>query len=464
MIGVLSLILLLQTAGLCLVPIAVIGDLRARFGRQAIWMLLASGLLAGILANFAALILLRDLSAALLASLGLPLLLRAVRIRPWLRAISEIAAPEWTSLAVALAMILVLSLQTLLFPVDVWDARSIWFLHAKLLYHSHGLFESSGWTNPRYWFSHMDYPLLVPMLIAEVATFAGFWNEQLPKAGLLIMLLPGIFFTVGFVPKRLAFLVILTVVWMRYANIMVSGFMDAILASCALFGALNAAEWVRTRHISQLYLAAGFFGAALNIKNEGQLAIVALFAFAACLTLLGVVRTRRLPGFAPATLAAVALPVMAALGASLGWVMLSKAWALQNDLNLGIKSLEFALPRLQSLAALGMIAQYVFVMHGVIVALLAGLAALAFAHYRRMECRSEALFCFAVGLLYLFGLALIYLATPHDLEWHLASSTDRTTILGLLLFVGPVIAVLRDLGPNAVAKYSESATVEVNAS
>ena len=33
----------------------------------------------------------------------------------------------------------------------------------------------------------------------------------------------------------------------------------------------------------------------------------------------------------------------------------------------------------------------------------------------------------SVGAAYLFGLFTVYLATPHDLAWHLATSVDRVS-------------------------------------
>jgi len=41
-----------------------------------------------------------------------------------------------------------------------------------------------------YRFSHPDYPLLVPILAAQAANLAGFWNEQLPKSALVLLLVP----------------------------------------------------------------------------------------------------------------------------------------------------------------------------------------------------------------------------------------------------------------------------------
>ena len=75
------------------------------------------------------------------------------------------------------AVLGLLAASTLLVPLTAWDARTIWFLHAKMLYFTGGLIKEGGWTAPWWAFSHPDYPLLVPILAAQATSLAGFWNE-----------------------------------------------------------------------------------------------------------------------------------------------------------------------------------------------------------------------------------------------------------------------------------------------
>jgi len=55
-----------------------------------------------------------------------------------------------------------------------WDARSIWFFHAKVIWFDHGVHSSAFWAEPRYVYTHKDYPILVPLLAARFADYFGF--------------------------------------------------------------------------------------------------------------------------------------------------------------------------------------------------------------------------------------------------------------------------------------------------
>src|SRR5205807_1272968 len=78
-------------------------------------------------------------------------------------------------------------------PLQDWDARSIWFFHAKMIWTEGALSKASGWNHSSTRWSHPDYPKLVPSIAAQLAYIKGFWNEFLPKGSLLIMLIPTIF-------------------------------------------------------------------------------------------------------------------------------------------------------------------------------------------------------------------------------------------------------------------------------
>src|SRR6185295_10989627 len=79
---------------------------------------------------------------------------------------------------------------TVFSPVFHWDSRSIWSFHAKLIYFEGSLARSGGWADPSisFW-SHTDYPVLVPSLTAVLGWTLGVWNEYLMKwpCGLLII-------------------------------------------------------------------------------------------------------------------------------------------------------------------------------------------------------------------------------------------------------------------------------------
>jgi len=70
-------------------------------------------------------------------------------------------------------------------PLVEWDARSIWFFHAKALWIHNGI-QSEYFTNQNYAFwSHLDYPLLLPVQAAVIGFLRGEWSEMAVKGYLL---------------------------------------------------------------------------------------------------------------------------------------------------------------------------------------------------------------------------------------------------------------------------------------
>jgi hypothetical protein len=75
------------------------------------------------------------------------------------------------SLAVILVMFLIVLGDSLLMPVYNGDAYAIWVLKAKVLFYEG--FRSAYFRNPNLGYSHLDYPLLIPMLISGVYSILG---------------------------------------------------------------------------------------------------------------------------------------------------------------------------------------------------------------------------------------------------------------------------------------------------
>ena len=174
-----------------------------------------------------------------------------------------------------------LTASTLLVPLTVWDARSIWFFHAKMLYFAGGLAKEGGWTAPWCAFLHTDYPLLVPVLAAQAAKLAGFWNEQLPKSALVLLLVPPLAVTVSYWKAGFATAALLLLIWARlFPQSLTNGYMDAPLALYGLFGVLLIGSWLSTGTKLDLVTGAVFVSVTLGLKNEGCLLAAALLACA----------------------------------------------------------------------------------------------------------------------------------------------------------------------------------------
>jgi hypothetical protein len=118
--------------------------------------------------------------------------------------------------------------------------------------------------------------MLVPILAAQTASVAGFWNEQLPKFALLMLLIPPLAVTVSYWTAGLATPALLVVVWAKLIPSLTNGYMDAPLALYGLLGVLLVASCLKMGDKLDLATGALFIGVTLGLKNEGNLLGVAL--------------------------------------------------------------------------------------------------------------------------------------------------------------------------------------------
>lgn len=83
------------------------------------------------------------------------------------------------SITIILLMFLIVIGDSLLMPVYNGDAYAIWLLKAKVLFYEG--FGSSYFHNPNLGYSHLDYPLLVPVLISGVYSMLGSADDSYGK-------------------------------------------------------------------------------------------------------------------------------------------------------------------------------------------------------------------------------------------------------------------------------------------
>ena len=161
--------------------------------------LVAWALLNGLLAHYLLVLLIPSLKYVVLVGGGLALVgfwdMRRTFLRLWRTGrVLRATKAEWVLLGLLALPLLLLSVLT---PILAWDARSIWFFHARMIYVARGLSEMTGLQYPTVGFSHPDYPEFLPALAANLAFVRGFWNEYLPKAAVFFGFLPVI---LGVVP------------------------------------------------------------------------------------------------------------------------------------------------------------------------------------------------------------------------------------------------------------------------
>ncbi len=320
------------------------------------------------------------------------------------------------------AVLLVLALGS---PTDEWDPRSIWMLHAKRIYLENSLYaQLDGYAI----FSHNDYPSLMPLWSATAAKVVGHWNEIFPKAAATLLLLPPLLLIARTLRTWWAaglFAVAVLEVGGRY---LVDGYMDAFLAVYAV-AALAMAIQPRTDNA-----AGGWFNlaayAALSavltlIKNEGAVLAI-LVAVVATGTLL--LRDRRMPWGLLAAFAVSMLPLLA-------WKLAVAGADLGNDLAQSDLKGQL-LARLPDLAATVLILK-ALLRSAVWVPLV--LLLVLWARTWRVSAARAALL---VAVAYFGVLFAVYLSTPHDLAWHLATSAKRVALPVQLLLMYGVLVLL----------------------
>ena len=308
-------------------------------------------------------------------------------------------------------------------PIRGWDGRSIWFLHSKIIYFARGLTHSADWHLESLQFAHMDYPKLVAVLGAQIASLAGFWNEFLPKGSLILVALPPVLALPTLVRQRAAAAFVAVAFLLVPGELLWSGYMDGLLALYAgtALLALGQGQWA---------LGICLLSVMPNLKNEGlvlaaiTLAVLVLRETRSARDFLRRVNRRQLGLFA------VALGMSGAT-----WQILRLSWGLQGYLAAGsfvARLLERAGQMttwrqiLEALLDSGRLAQA-----------LALLALWAVATRRVGRAARTLLIILAV---YVGSVVAVYLGTPFDLEWHLGSSVDRT-MLPVVLGVFAAIAL-----------------------
>ena len=236
----------------------------------------------GILANHLILLLTQSLTISLWAGAaiaGCAAVLFAVRHRGRLRSIraGSLFPPA------AAALVLLLYYCTLLIdPLEDWDARSIWFFHARMIWSAGTVGMGAGWDHPSIRFSHVDYPVLIPALAAQGSHLLGYWNEYAPKLSLFLVLIPPVCWVFTFFSRSLSFLFLLLVFPFGLKDFLLSGSMDGYVAFYAAVSMLLWGRYFREGRPLDGMAGLACLAMAGNVKNEGLLiGLIGIFAVAA---------------------------------------------------------------------------------------------------------------------------------------------------------------------------------------
>ncbi|WP_253256742.1 hypothetical protein [Stenotrophomonas sp. VV52] len=374
----------------------------------------ALGMLAGVLLCYA---------FAAFGWLGLPTQIAFIAV---------LACAVWSLLALRdgraawmvgiVAVLLVLALGS---PTDEWDPRSIWMLHAKRIYLENSLYAQ---LDNYAIFSHNDYPSLMPLWSATAAKVVGHWNEIFPKAAATLLLLPPLLLIARSLRTWWAaglFAMAVLEVGGRY---LVDGYMDAFLAVyavAALAVAIQPRRDVAEGTWFNLAAYAALSAVLTLIKNEGAVLAILVGLVAVATVLL---RDRRIPWALLAAFALSMVPLVA-------WKLAVAGTDLGNDLaQSDLKG--------QLLARLPDLTQSVLILKALLRSAAWVPLVLLLVLWARMWRASAARAALAVALAYFGVLFAVYLSTPHDLVWHLATSAKRVALPVQLLLMYGVLVLL----------------------
>ena len=317
-------------------------------------------------------------------------------------------------------------------PLSDWDARSIWFFHAKMIYTAGSIGQMAGWQHISVIFSHTDYPNLVPILAAQTAFILGFWNEYVPKISLFFMLVPAIAWLFNFSQRSFSFVILLLLIPFSFGGWLWNGYMDGFLALYFSVAMLLLGSYMISAKSSNLIASIFCLISLIYIKNEGSLAAL----IGLCIATLIYFKDRKL-----LTLKSLLsnwrfyIVNLVMLVPFLLWGVYKQQWHLSNDLEIG--TVPFFLRIINRLAdgSYRLIFKSSFQQIEGAVLLLGVLCAATFAKNKSLS--RESFPALIAALIYYLGMIIIYLGTPSDLVWHLNTSIERTLLsVNGCIFVG----------------------------
>jgi hypothetical protein len=209
-----------------------------------------------------------------------------LRLRSPRRARASVEGAWWTAAIFATA--LPLWGLTMSEPIQAYDARVVWFFGGRIIFsEGHLSIEAfrqlmSHWGPDYRLFMNPDYPKLVGVLAASVATMAGYWNDYLPKLAILVLhslSLVGLV-AAGWRVRAIALNLVLTL-QPQHRHLVESAMLDVHVALLALvsISALARAAEVDDARGGAIGVAVAALAVASQLKAEGRaLALIVLVA------------------------------------------------------------------------------------------------------------------------------------------------------------------------------------------
>lgn len=324
------------------------------------------------------------------------------------------------------AFVLLLYLAPILVkPLADWDARSIWFFHAKMIYTAGSFGMSAGWQHPSVAFSHSDYPNLVPGIAAQASQILGYWNEYIPKISLLFVFIPVVMWLFTFARKSFSFTTLILMFPFSIFPWIWNGYMDGYLSLYLSVAMLLLGRYIRDEKSIDLISSLVCLVFLIYLKNEGQLAMLAGILSVVIVYFskykkgeMGIKRQKfSLKGLVTGII--VLLPFAA-------WSIYKQKLGLSNDLQLGTAQSVARFIEKLSDQSYKLVLEQTYLHVEVALLLFGSLYFAAVAQKRHIP--MMVLPSLATAAIYYTGVLVIYIQTPQNLQWHLDTSASRTML------------------------------------
>lgn len=320
--------------------------------------------------------------------------------------------------------IIILLIVGMISPTPDSDARSYWLYHAKRMYIESSLFAQLD-TYPN--FDHSDYPSLIPSFITSLTLLINSWNELFPKIGATLTIIPPIIFIFKLLKKPILQITFFFLLVETGRSVLLNGYMDAILAiwltSSFILWLFYLKLILNGRSITFFFIFLSMNLSILTmIKNEGILMLSLLFL----LTITTLIIKRKY-NIIFKSLKVFIFPFLIIFS----WKFVCYYFNVNNDL-MESSLLDKLLVRIYEPDSLLLILKFMSqISYGWIIALSFYLFVVLYSK----KISLDVILTLTFVILYVFIIFLIYVSTPHDLQWHLATSATRV-LLPITILLG----------------------------
>ena len=335
-------------------------------------------------------------------------------------------------------------------PIKDWDARSMWFYHAKVIYHMQSIWAGGAWADQANIYTHLNYPKLFPLLAAEVATLLGFWNEFAPKMAIALLALPLLSFYVEAwqwdanhklgSALKIAMLTLLLFGFDGSGFFLFNGYMDGWIA---LYTCLAVLAWAQNRNQWQAIV---FLCLLTEIKQEGLMvgAIVLIIA-----TLLDAKRWRNIfKGETWNKLRPQLMRGFVLIAPVFVWLIAVKIQGLSRN-HFGGNTLERMITRLANPSDCIWIVANILLHNAIVLpALLLSVFLSVLIFRNNIQMPLIMALPSVAALAYSAVIFCVYLATNADLHWHIGASAGRVGLTTGLLFSTFNMLAIQELVPS----------------